>query len=225
MSGAADEAREALAGEYALGVLEGDALVQAERLMADDAAFAAVVRDWREILSPLARLAAPVPPPADLWRRIELAAGLADNVVPMHPVGIRRAGVWKAVSVGALALAASLAAFIVVRPPPPPSVAVLAPMQGASPVLLAVLAADGVLTVRPNGAIAVPSDRDLELWSLAKGETRPASLGVLPAGGRRLSVKLAAGTQLLVSLEPKGGSPTGQPTGAVLYGGTVTALD
>jgi anti-sigma-K factor RskA len=30
---------------------------------------------------------------------------------------------------------------------------------------------------------------------------------------------------LLVSLEPKGGSPTGQPTGPVLYGGQLTAVD
>jgi anti-sigma-K factor RskA len=29
------------------------------------------------------------------------------------------------------------------------------------------------------------------------------------------------GAQLLVSQEPKGGSPTGLPTGPVLYGGTI----
>jgi anti-sigma-K factor RskA len=32
-------------------------------------------------------------------------------------------------------------------------------------------------------------------------------------------------TQLLVSLEPKGGSPTGLPTGPVLYGGLLTTTE
>jgi anti-sigma-K factor RskA len=36
----------------------------------------------------------------------------------------------------------------------------------------------------------------------------------------RLSAPPATGTQFLVSLEPAGGSPTGQPTGPVLYEGT-----
>jgi anti-sigma-K factor RskA len=30
---------------------------------------------------------------------------------------------------------------------------------------------------------------------------------------------------LLVSLEPKGGSPTGQPTGPVLYGGWLVTVE
>jgi anti-sigma-K factor RskA len=33
------------------------------------------------------------------------------------------------------------------------------------------------------------------------------------------------GLQLLVSLEPRGGSPTGQPTGPVLYGGTLQEME
>ena len=36
---------------------------------------------------------------------------------------------------------------------------------------------------------------------------------------------LPPGTQLLVSLEPRGGSPTGQPTGPVLYGGRLAAVN
>jgi anti-sigma-K factor RskA len=72
--------------------------------------------------------------------------------------------------------------------------------------------------MHPNGTISVPSDKDLELWALAEGETKPRSLGVLPAGGRQLTAVLLCNTQILVSLEPRGGSPTGQPTGPVLYG-------
>jgi anti-sigma-K factor RskA len=47
----------------------------------------------------------------------------------------------------------------------------------------------------------------------------------MPPGGGAVPGTFARGTQLLVSLEPKGGSPTGQPTGPVIYGGKLTALD
>jgi anti-sigma-K factor RskA len=114
----------------------------------------------------------------------------------------------------------------VLRSPPPLDVAVLTPRTGEGPVLLATAEPNGALSVRPNGTIAVPNDRDLELWALAAGETRPRSLGVLPAAGGRLVVaSLAPGTQLMVSLEPRGGSPTGQPTGPVLYAGQLAAVD
>jgi len=79
--------------------------------------------------------------------------------------------------------------------------------------------------VRPTTSISVPNDKDLELWALAQGEMRPRSLGILPPSGRQLTAKLTPNTQLLVSLEPKGGSPTGQPTGPVLYGGWLTTIE
>ncbi len=58
-------------------------------------------------------------------------------------------------------------------------------------------------------AISVPTDKDLGLWALPPGELKPRSLGVLPPSRRQLTAQLTPSTQLLVSLEPKGGSPTG----------------
>jgi anti-sigma-K factor RskA len=216
--------RDLLAAEYVLGSLEGEEAREAARLLETDAAFAASVRRWKERLAPLAAYAPPVAPPADLWARIAASTGAtAGEVIPL--AFRRRLRVLQAGAAVALAVAASLAAFIVLRPVPPPRVAVLAPISGGTPVLLATEQAGGVLVIQPSGTITVPSGRDLELWALAKGETRPRSLGVLPASGRRLTAALAPDTQLLVSLEPRGGSPTGQPTGPVLYGGTMTAVN
>jgi len=216
--------RDLLAAEYVLGSLEGEEAREAVRLLESDAAFAASVRQWEARLTPLAVLAAPVAPPAEVWARIAASTwAVAGEVVPL--TFRRRLRIWQAGAGMALAVAASLAAFIVLRPAPPARVAVLAPISGGVPVLLATEQAGGVLVIQPSGAISVPSDRDLELWALAKGETRPRSLGVLPASGRRLVAALAPDTQLLVSLEPRGGSPTGQPTGPVVYGGTITAVN
>jgi anti-sigma-K factor RskA len=216
--------RDLLAAEYVLGTLEGEEAGEAARLLDSDVAFAASVRQWEARLAPLAAGVTPVAPPEEVWTRIAASTGATTGeVIPL--AFRRRLRVWQGGAALALAVAASLAAFIVLRPAPPARVAVLAPISGGVPVLLATEQAGGVLVIQPSGAIAVPSDRDLELWALAKGETRPRSLGVLPASGRRLVAALAPDTQLLVSLEPQGGSPTGQPTGPVLYGGTIAAVD
>jgi anti-sigma-K factor RskA len=192
--------RDLLAAEYALGSLEGDERGEAERLIASDAGFARSVATWQQRLTPLAALVPLAAPPADLWRRIE--AAIVPATAATTPFR-RRVRFWQAATAGALAIAAGLAA----------------------PVLMAMAERNGWLVVRPTASISVPTDKDLELWALPPGETRPQSLGVLPpAGGQRIA-PLAPNTQLLVSLEPKGGSPTGQPTGPVLYGGWLTAIE
>ncbi len=220
MSDASD--RDLLAAEYVLGTLEGDEAAEAVRLLQTDAAFAAAVRDWEERLTPLAAALPAVAPSPQLWDRIE-ATTAPSVVVPF--ASRRRLRFCQASTGAAQALAASLAAFVVLRAPPPARIAVLAPPGGGVPVLLATVEPNGVLRIRPDGTIVVPGDHDLELWALGAGETRARSLGVMPASGIRVAGVFAAGTQLMVSLEPRGGSPTGQPTGPVLYGGRLTALE
>jgi anti-sigma-K factor RskA len=67
--------------------------------------------------------------------------------------------------------------------------------------------------------------RSLQLWALPRGQA-PRSLGVMAAADKstlRLrgdaDVVLGDVTMLAVSLEPHGGSPSGMPTGPVLYSG------
>jgi anti-sigma-K factor RskA len=99
-------------------------------------------------------------------------------------------------------------------------------MGSPAPVFLAQLETDGSLQVRPLAPVQVAAGRDLELWALPEGAKAPVSLGVLPAIGRRLPPRQAfrGPVQLLVSLEPTGGSPSGQPTGPLLYGGALKRL-
>ncbi len=215
--------RDLLAAEFVLGSLEGQERGEAERLLAADPASARSVAVWQQRLTPLAAHIAPVAPPVDLWRSIEASI---DPPVPANVVTFRRrVRFWQATTAGALAVAASLAAFLVLRQPEQLRVAMLAPVSGGAPVLMATAEGTGELIVRPTVSISVPTDKDLELWALPQGETKPRSLGVLPPSGTSLAASLALNTQLLVSLEPKGGSPTGQPTGPVLYGGWLTTIE
>ena len=218
--------RDTLAAEYVLGCLEGEEAEHAQHLLSTDAAFVRSVEAWQQRLTPLANAAAPVWPPTSLWDRIELAIRppAAENVV--RPSLSRRLRFWQASTAGALAIAAGLAAFILLRHSEPASIAVLTPVSaGAAPVLVATAEQSGRLLLRPEGQITVPAGRDMELWALPEGESRPRSLGVLPPGGTELSAALTPQTQLLVTLEPAGGSPTGQATGPVLYKGRLTALN
>lgn len=211
-----------LAAEYVLGSLEGEERRTAERLLDTDAAFARSVAAWQQRLLPLATQVPPVTPPAHLWRRIEadISPSTTAEMLPFR----RRLRFWQGTTAAALAIAASLAAFIILHQPKPQNIAVLSPMSGGTPVLIATTERNGVLIVQPTAAITVPAGKDLELWALSQGETKPRSLGVLPPSGRQLVAELAPHTKLLVSLEPKGGSPTGQPTGPVLYGGSLMTV-
>ena len=86
------------------------------------------------------------------------------------------------------------------------------------------------LSVKPVGRVDVAADRALELWMLPDGAS-PRSLGLISATGVvRVALSGPADQALrnipalAVSLEPRGGSPTGLPTGPVLYSGPVQRM-
>jgi len=124
---------------------------------------------------------------------------------------------------------AALVAVAVLLPLGKPTasyVAVLSEPKTQRPVLLVTAPRTGsALEIKRLDPGIQVSDRDLELWALPAGG-KPRSLGVLPAG-EKSQIRLAAVADqtladvpaLAVSLEPRGGSPSGSPTGPVLYSG------
>jgi anti-sigma-K factor RskA len=236
MSGTSADDPEELAGDYVLGCLEGEERAAADRRRATDPDFRAAIEAWEERLLPLAQAIPPVAPPAALWARIEASlvrqAALDAQAAAPRPGPAARAwrsvGLWRAATLAAAAVAAVFAGLLLVRPaPPPPTVAALAQYGGPGATFVAELQRDGSVRVSAVAPVQVATGRDLELWALPPGAQRPIPLGVLPATGKvvPLGPIEAAGTQLLVSLEPQGGSPTGQPTGPVLYSGRLTKLE
>jgi anti-sigma-K factor RskA len=229
--------RDLLAAEYVLGVLEAAEAEAVEALAAREVAVVIAIEDWQRRLAPLALIVAPVPPPETLWPRLAAAIGGFEEAAPAPPAAVvvsfpRRAwnspALWRAATAAALALAAAFAGIAFLQRPAPPSqlAAALAPANAPAPVFLAETQPDGSILVRPLSRVAVESGRDLELWALPQGATRPVSLGVLPVTGRHVPGELArAATQLLVTLEPQGGSPSGLPTGPLVYAGTLAKVD
>jgi anti-sigma-K factor RskA len=224
------ELQERLSAEYALGTLRGSARARFRRWLREDAALARAVAEWEARLAPLAQTVAPIRPPARVWREIEARLG------PVNFLENKRR-LWRGLALVASGAAAALVFMTVVVPLLPFSaagasyVALLSDPQTQKPVLIvSARRNETVLRVRTLDPAIQVSDASLELWALPKGG-KPKSLGLISDGDRpgrnRAVLRLAAVADktlsdvpmLAVSLEPRGGSPTGSPTGPVLYSG------
>jgi anti-sigma-K factor RskA len=230
----------ALAAEYASGLLDGTELDDARRRVAADPAFALEVARWRGRLASLHGEVADIAPPAGLWGRIESALGHGqpanDNVAALH----RTLTFWRSATAGATALAASLALILLVQPRNAPVAPQAAPVRAAEP-MVALVGNDSATKVMVSwdpsarqlvfavaGALPGDARHSHELWVIPAGGT-PRSLGTLSAdkqSHKRLADELAKllqqGATIAISVEPRGGSPTGAPTGPVIASGSLT---
>ncbi len=226
----APDDRDLQAAEYVLGALPPNQARALQALAMSDVSVASSIAAWEARLAPLADLVPPRAPPAMLWRRLALATGI-ESVIQAPPQGRsaagrvwRSPGLWRAMTVGSMAVAASLA-FLLYVAKPEPLTAVLAPGSAPGGTFLVRVGPDGAATVVALGDISVPQGRALELWAVAAGAAAPVSMGLLPPAGRvRLNIPLPAGTQLLVSQEQAGGSPTKQPTSTPIFAGRLTGI-
>ena len=224
--------RDLLAAEHALGLLEGEQLLEARGLVASDPAFAAAVAGWKERLAPLFDEVPGKPPPGAMWDRIRLAiaeAPTAGNVVELK----RRLGFWKGLSAGASAVAASLAlvvGFDALREPavieaPAAPIMVASLMSPSKDVMLsAAFEADGRTPTLMPGKMAPPPGRRLALWVIP-ADGRPRPLGMISGKADRMAVEPAMvehfheQPMLALSLEPMSGAPAHAPTGPMVASG------
>ena len=225
-----------MAGEYVLGLLEGAAKLDAERRLASDATFAAEVEAWRTRFAAFDDAAEPLPAGDELWRKIEAGVQVAAPRATAEPTTWTR--FWNnLVALRATALGASLATLLLAvglgfairaATQQPTMVAVLLDGNRAGAVVHAF--ADGRVVLVPITSINVPSGRALEVWTLPSRERGPVSVGLMnQARTLQLSLKdlpPPGPDQLFeITLEPATGSPTGRPTGPVLFkGNTALAL-
>jgi anti-sigma-K factor RskA len=230
------EDMEELAAEFALGSVPPEERQEAESLMASDPAFAAMVTAWERRLIPLALALEPVEAPLRI--RGAVMKAIAGDAAGSETVVVwkRRASAWRLATVGVSAIAASLAAFIALGTQESALndqryVAVLQ-AEGPGPAFLASIdLASGSISVRTVGAPPQPG-KSYELWAVGAGRDKPQSLGVIDASFRIPASKLGKidpaalnDTVFAVSLEPEGGSPTGQATGPVLFTGKLVATE
>jgi anti-sigma-K factor RskA len=235
---APEDADRVLAAEYVLGVLGAEERRAVETRMAQEAAFAREVAGWEERLGGMASYVTPATPPTQTWLRIEASLGgpIATTTQPSGSMW-QSLAFWRGLGIASSALAAAcIAALVYVGVTPTPQVPrtpLLATLTGAQtkqPNFVAAIGADGTsLTIVP-AALLTTDKRSMELWLIPQGG-KPASLGLIAASQpvqinvpHELLPHVGSGATLAVSLEPPGGSPTGQPTGEVIAHGSLSRL-
>ena len=203
-----------LASEYVLGTLRGPARRRLARWREQLPLVDAQCRSWEERLSGLTLGRRPHAPPAQAWRSIAARLGF------YRPSPLLRWAAGLALLGLLVALSSYWNGFAPLRPA---GVALISAPGQPLQWQLEYFAEPGQLHVSSANGPQLPAGHDYELWALPAGGN-PVSLGLLPVRGERnrpLSeaqrLALAHSTQVAVSLEPEGGSRTGQPTGPVVF--------
>lgn len=224
---------DALAAEFVLGTLSRAERAEAEAKLESDPAFAKAVAVWERRLGPLAEVVAPVQPPPGLYSKIRAQIGLSQHVVSLkarEQAITRRASRWRAATAGMTALAASLAGVVVwqdhqQRLMPTQYVAVLQAGESLPGFLLTVDTKTNMFVISAMQKPKEP-EKSYQLWLVHDEMAHPKSLGVFDdsemdvrpmPGGKDHDMYMDA--TYAVSVEPKGGSPTGAPTGPVVFSG------
>jgi anti-sigma-K factor RskA len=176
---------------------------------------------------------------------------LAQPIVPASADVITltsRARRWRGIAQGVTALAACLVALIGVqayrpdmlpeqmRPKATPSapmrplVAVLSRDGGPPAFVMTVDVASKTFTVRRAG-VDPEGTKSYELWMVSDKFTQPRSLGVIGKTDFTAKAQLASydkdtvdNATYAITLEPQGGSPTGQPTSAPIFAGKLIEI-
>lgn len=208
----------ALSAQYALGTLRGNARLRFEKRLAQEQELAALLGRWQTMLEPLESSTQQQTPPERVWKKIQL------SLPPQKP-----ASLWNWNYLG-WALAAGLAAVVLV-----PYFATRSPELAPLVVLNSSDATKGqwivnadserkTLRLVPVQPREIAASNSLQLWAIPSG-AKPISLGLVNAKESTqltaANVTLSPGTTIAISLEPQGGSPTGQPTGPVIFSGTL----
>ena len=223
-----------LAAEFALGTSPPRVRRRLATIARRDRAVASALSEWERRIAVLAdRIPATTPPPR-VWRNIEMRLGLEPDRVPAREAGwLRRIAFWRALSI------ASLIGIIVLGVTewrrarvagPAPLVVVLSGADAKVGLIATATRGERYLTLKTVGNATPGQDKAFELWALPQAGA-PQPLGVIPLGSVvRVPLKnpvdetLSNISTLAVSVEPPGGSPSGKPTGPVVYSGAVERM-
>jgi anti-sigma-K factor RskA len=225
-----------LAADYVLGTLRGRARRRFEALLPAHPELRRAVARWHDLLMPLAAAVPPLAPSAQTWQRIEERLFERGAAAPAPPAGTTAAAgsgllqrlavqarrrLWLPVLAGALLALLPAALLLGSGGHEVPLACVLTQGNGVPSFVLSVDADGRSMRVTPLGGVTVDAGQELELWQVtSQGTSR--SLGIVSASQatelrRRQRLSEAAGYAL--SLEPRGGSPSGSPTGPVVSTG------
>ena len=222
-----------LVAEFALGLLGAAEHEQVGRRIVTEPPLRRDLALWRVRLASLDGQFIETPAPSGVLEKVERR--LFGTIAPAGGLSgfWNNLNLWRGLAAAGLAVAIIAVGYtqLVPRAPLTGKELVAALEQEGSGVKLVAFYDEATGTVRlaALGGAAVPN-KDFELWAI-KGSNAPVSMGVIQVDARnsvevsqQVKVGFDAGTILAVTLEPKGGSPTGAPTGPIVAKGAATAI-
>lgn len=224
--------------EYVLGVLDADARAAVAREIATTSEAAVAVTLWQRRLTPLADAIEEVAPAPYVWARIRDTLQLDARARPLPGKGLWDSlQLWRWFGFGAAAVALALLVLVYL-----PRLTVTPPAVNAEYMASTLQQDDGAtgwtatldpqharIVVIPATPLAFGQGRAPELWLIPAG-AKPIPVGMIArdkpttlALDAELLARVGPTAVLAVSVEPVGGSPTGQPTGPVIAKGAIGA--
>jgi anti-sigma-K factor RskA len=227
-----EKLRSQLAAEYVLGTMSARARRRFEIHLRSNPQLRRAVSEWETRLSPLSAAMPAIEPPARVWQAIKTrvqvgkpaAAGFWESL-----------SFWRVSSFASGLLALALIVFVAAPKPEIPAdagrmVVVMNDLATQRPAMTASWepgqSGGRALRIRVIGHAQMAPNTAWELWMLPGGDQKPVSLGLITTHETQLvqipqalAVRLDAAQGLAMSVEPAGGSPTGLPSGPVLYAG------
>lgn len=233
-----DEADQLRYAEYVLGVLDADERAAVAHEVETDAAAATAVAAWQARLNPLAEGIAPLEPPPQVWERIERSLPQSAAPSSRAPVAAR-AGLWENLplwhwlGIGASVVAASLLVLMLRAPSTSEGgylTSTIRQQDGTTRWTAMIDLRHARLIVVPTAPVVLAQGRAPELWLIPPGQ-KPVPIGMVDrsepvtiALDQAMVARLGPAAAFAVSVEPIGGSPTGQPTGPVIAQGSIAGV-
>jgi len=176
-------------------------------------------------LTPLAVAAGEIAPPTRVWRAVaqRIAGGATKGLA-----------FWRGLAVTSTAFVLILAAFIGLAPRPEAPMAMVAVMSDDKGEPALVVSWPPMKATRdPYVRIKVVQEHPVmapgttwEMWMLPRGKAAPVSMGLITTDADQtmrikpaLANRMEGAYGMAMSVEPEGGSPTGAPTGPVIFKG------
>lgn len=237
MKFANQELRSKLAAEYVLGTLSPRARRRFQAKLRENPQLRLAVTDWEKRLTPMADAIPEVEPPARVWQAIQ--ARTFGRQTPRQG-WFSNLAFWRFSSAASGLVALGLLIALVLprleAPPEGPGarmVVVMNDVQTSKPAMTAAWepgvqgkAGARMIRIRVIGHAEMAPGTSWELWMLPGPDQKPVSLGLITTHETQnvqvpaaLADRLDNAAGLAMSVEPYAGSPTGAPTGPILYAG------
>jgi len=218
--------------EYVLGVLDPDERASVERELASSEEAQRAVAFWQQRLTPMTETLPQITPSAQVWTGIRRALGWDTQAASQARRFWSNARAWQWISLAASVVAIAFAVLLL-----------RGPVRESGHLMVSTIRQNGVtdwtatvdldrrqVILVPAATTTIPNGRSTQLWLIPAGQS-PISVGVFAPGATNvlalnatLLARVATTAILAVSVEPPGGSPTGQPTGPVIATGPLNGV-